>query len=100
MASFTPGPWAYDGRVTRTIYAARDGFTEAPTICDVLDTTEGLEGSCRQADANGRLIAAAPDLLAACEAMIEAVDGSHAQVMFAIGVMKRAVAKAKGTVTA
>lgn len=67
----TPGPWYYDGHESRTVVADRDGDVECPTICDVLDTTEGLEGDCPQADANGRLIASAPDLLAAA---IDAVE--------------------------
>lgn len=60
----TPGPWYYDpSEYGRTIWADRHGDVVSPTICDVLDTTEGLEGDDPESDANGRLIAAAPDLL-------------------------------------
>ena len=44
-----------------------------------------------------RVVAAAnahADLLAACRLMLDGIDGSHAQVVYAAGVMRAAVAKA------
>src|ERR1700676_739230 len=58
----TPGPWLYDGMAIHT----NDGIMIA-----------GLSSVCKTAkeiDANARLIAAAPELLAACRAQHEALD--------------------------
>ena len=60
--SHTPGPWEL---VDERLVMSGD-----LTIADALDTREGLEGDCPDAIDNGHLIAAAPDLLAACEAML------------------------------
>ncbi len=49
-----------------------------------------------QNEANAYLIAAAPDLLAACVAMLAAHDGDIEQLVAAHDAMKAAVAKAKG----
>lgn len=105
----TPGPWrvdttnafgAYGVWTDYSTHPGHDGAGYGLQVCSVL--TVSFKQTDRETrperGANARLIAAAPELVAACEAMIEAVDGSHAQVMFAIGVMKRVVAKAKGTV--
>lgn len=59
----TPGPWRHDG----------DPFT--PTVFSDKPRANGVRGVCEvdpgdDAVANARLIAAAPDLLAACEALL------------------------------
>jgi hypothetical protein len=112
-AKFTPGPWSLDGdRVVRC---------GDLTIADVLDTVEGLEGDCPEALHNGHLLAASPELYAACEihdalyeaqenytadtlAKFEAVirkhgfvgNGAIAQSEFVDRVNKAALAKARG----
>ena len=55
----TPGPWELDGKIIR-----HNGVQ----ICKMIDqiTTDTLE-----VDANARLIAAAPALLAACKSALE-----------------------------
>jgi hypothetical protein len=63
--SHTPGPWTYD-RTT-----GRIGKTSSGTVTNLQDST-GWSGVGRgigpdEKVANGCLIAAAPDLLAACE---------------------------------
>jgi hypothetical protein len=60
---------------------------------------------CEEAEeneANARLIAAAPDLLAACQEIIDGmVDGKNSTnknvTMYAIQMVKSAIAKATGT---
>jgi hypothetical protein len=66
----TPGPWEWDGPVWDY-----DPETEAPWLIPVNDDTRAVltgEIKCSN-EANARLIAAAPDLLAA---LIEANEGS------------------------
>jgi hypothetical protein len=102
----TPGPWKYDGVESRLVVAAVENSIEHSFICDVLDTTEGLEGDCPEADANGRLIAAAPDLLAACRALVETFeladlgdepeDGEYGDGRRALNAGLAAIAKATG----
>ena len=59
---FTPGPWRYDSGM---VYTADLSIPIARMDREPGNGTFGAER-----DANARLIAAAPDLLAACEAMI------------------------------
>jgi hypothetical protein len=69
MADYTPGPWSVnDETETRSVYAGED------VICDVHDPYEGFEGDSPEAEANARLIAAAPDLFAVCEALLGELD--------------------------
>ncbi len=64
----TPGPWhtTPDRKLSRAGVYAGDG--DETIICDVTD--EDI-GSRVDRDANARLIAAAPDLLAACKSVME-----------------------------
>lgn len=62
----TPGPWSV-GKCGGNIYAA-DGKT---IVCYVYENTE-LRGA--EAEANARLIAAAPELLVALKALVKAVE--------------------------
>jgi len=94
-ASHTPGPWrvvlvesASDKRTARW-------FVNAKTL--VLAETKVLPPMLtEQAEANARLIAAAPDLLAACKLTIEEnlylADGDVCTLIH----LKRAIAKAEG----
>jgi hypothetical protein len=104
MAEHTPGPWrtygpdsqdanwiiAYDGQ---EIYVSEIAKIPA-TWNHILDERKA---------ANARLIAAAPDLLAACEAALEPLMTYHPripeldrQVKDARGKLLAAIAKAKG----
>lgn len=99
-AKHTPGTWSYDPR-NRLVCGAGADAHDLPTICDVLDTSEGLEGDCPQADANGSLIASAPELLAALEAVLTLEPYLNADTFdgYAAGVMRQAraaVQAAKG----
>jgi len=64
QAQHTPGPWAQGGAMSgeTRIYAADGGEVAVATRSDPKHRYA--------AEANARLIAAAPDLLAACEAML------------------------------
>jgi hypothetical protein len=66
MSSFTPGPWsAKDWRICRNVIGDAIGFR---FICD---TATNKKSRNAENAANAHLIAAAPDLLAACQAVIE-----------------------------
>lgn len=86
----TPGPWGYD-RPTGEIYHA-DGDV-MPRIATVdLDNVPA-----DQFDADLYLIAAAPELLAACEAMLSAFGGNYPDWLTdEAQKMSTAIAKAQG----
>ena len=98
----TPGPWYVDGKVIRGLASGRiakvggdyydDGMRDAEnwTFTPPLDTA-----------ANARLIAAAPDLLAACHKLIDSdaaveEDERKHQLLLAKLLATQAVAKAEG----
>lgn len=91
---FTPGPWAYDGKGRVDAVELRK-----PTghICD--DGSEYIGGlvalpypcGAGTHEANGRLIAAAPDLLAVAEMLVD--GGASAEVFSAA---RAALSKALG----
>lgn len=100
-AQHTPGPWAVDagphdarGRRHLCIRPGQTGWL----IASLRDEPGWGEGDPSQrAEANARLIAAAPDLLAACiEAlgMLPDCDNAHADVVMAL--IEAAIAKAEG----
>jgi len=60
----TPGPWRYEAG-TKTIRAARENYW----LCS-MDSFDGAVDH----EANARLIAAAPELLAACEDLVNLWD--------------------------
>lgn len=73
----TPGKWAVDLETGEIV--AADGQVSIGTIygsddfpcLDLEDDDEGVRAFVSECQANARLIAAAPDLLAACRALIE-----------------------------
>lgn len=84
---FTPGPWK----------AGINGVVKAGryNVCPVVTAGGSSKGMIDERDvinANACLIAAAPDLLEACKAMIEA-DGFEEQI-YAQTMMIEAIAKA------
>jgi len=90
-SQFTPGPWKKFSWLNDRYLAVidsipdRDGAVVANCICHVALTNE-------DAKANARLIAAAPELLAACEAFIDAdsQDGGSLAYVMAIEAIKKA----------
>lgn len=99
--SHTPGPWELsdntdvDGR-RRVI---RDGYAVALVCSRASSPASGSQYF--EKDANARLIAAAPELLAACKAMMAKpetrdVDRDYTDFDVAIDAMRSAVLKAEG----
>ena len=80
MSAHTPGPWAFsleDGEVY--------SIPEYASVAMVLMSNQGV--------ANARLIAAAPDLLAALKDAVELLDHHN----YSLKEHTRAIAKAEGT---
>jgi hypothetical protein len=104
MAEFTPGPWtaAPTGEAMR-------GYSQPFGVASVADPTlvAGVFGDVRggeeAARANARLIAAAPDLLAALKALTQdsrfnlAIGGNPHAVDALVKQVDLAIAKAEGT---
>lgn len=90
MATHTPGPWSYDASGGAIYYA--DGDVE-PLIAST-----NLENvSVEQGDADGLLIAAAPDLLAACQAVLDEFPALDSKRIESIKrICRDAIAKAEG----
>lgn len=88
-AKHTPGPWKVSGHMVRT---------ECETSWPVASC---CYGTAAQSDANARLIAAAPELLAACDAMLNAIAdntdiGFDVDLNEAMRAARAAIVKAKG----
>jgi len=64
----TPGPWNHSALAPGYIVADADDYE---TVCAMAEYNEqgGIETKFKNAEVNGRLIAAAPDLLEACQAI-------------------------------
>lgn len=78
MTGYTPGPWTVDTTNAFGVYGVRTDYATHPghdgagygsQICSMFTVSfQQTDKKTRpQRDANARLIAAAPDLLAACE---------------------------------
>lgn len=111
-ATFTPGPWTYkpctighpDNLRNRVVKC--DGYNIARVFSED-STLAGMTSIAPPeavAEANARLIAAAPDLLAACRAALEVIPGlevrswppGHAMKRDAIGLLTAAINAATG----
>lgn len=65
----TPGPWRIEDKRSRgRTLISGDGWMR---LCDVYTVMEGCREPCPEGVANARLIAAAPDLLAALQKYVE-----------------------------
>ncbi len=111
--SHTPGPWKVLDFATgnKGFIAVVDCSERAQHICDVFPFGQRPGGAKRELDghlANARLIAAAPDLLAAAikldhmalvidSAVRNANNGNYNKVLFALKAVAAAIAKAEGT---
>jgi hypothetical protein len=91
--SHTPGPWEHDSEY-------RDDSEDCEVWCGngigcVCSVHSGLlpEGSCK---ANARLIAAAPDLLKACEDSLSYLHGEPLGKTALEFILNNAITKAKG----
>jgi len=97
MSAHTPGPWTLDprgGGVVRgsKVYQYARGAGQRQLALACLHDDLGPE----EREANARLIAAAPDLLEACEAVLKRLEG-HSQLSDAeFDALESAVTKARG----
>lgn len=89
-AKHTPGPWNH----------GEDGFVYSPCGKYTLADPHYADLDIDEREANARLIAAAPELLAACEQALKVVDahrrasGGDGDITAAL--IRSAIAKAKG----
>lgn len=104
----TPGPWTSGSARTWRVFGA-DGYeicdpTQGPHLHVDYDsdvghwaTTPGayVDRTDEEIEANAHLIAAAPDLLAACVELIRG-DGTSDSVQRAIDLARAAIAKTEG----
>ena len=105
--SHTPGPWAYDADSCEVF-----GTTEGRSCGWVAKVVGGDSNDCRlpydERVANARLIAAAPDLLAACKALahdiraMQFTDGEYRLSLDSarsiLALLDREISKAEGEV--
>jgi hypothetical protein len=93
MSRHTPGPWKEDAWVGTDPYDDPDGpFVEVGNVRwspNKVDVPAAIEQT-----ANARLIAAAPELLEACEGLLNALPSATTHP--AIKAARAAIAKAKG----
>lgn len=97
MSQHTPGPWAADF----TSSAVRVSAPEGSWICKINWYSQLRKAMRDEAEANARLIAAAPDLLAALEvahhALSHPTDGWKDEVENkALPIVSAAIAKTRG----
>lgn len=87
----TPGPWEYQHSINRIHIVSAGGLHTVATLEPLCDINQEV--------ANAKLIAAAPDLLAACKAMVTAWDKYEAYPVKgtadAIAQVRAAIAKAE-----
>jgi len=91
----TPGPWKVSDGNKRAVYSTvtqhRIDGNFTPIVCDCIRPTDG------EGEANARLIAAAPCLLAACEEFISHYPcGINTFLDDAYRAARAAIAKARG----
>jgi hypothetical protein len=106
-ASHTPGPWAvnYNSYDEPYIIAEQGKAWDNPVICSLYEdvTPEDSITFSRwlqaypNAEANARLIVAAPDLLFALENLLAVKNGEGGTVFDSDEIARAAIAKAKGT---
>jgi hypothetical protein len=110
VSKHTPGPWwtdaKYDGKeMGCSIIAARTDsgpLPGNPTRGQVAFATAILNTQARECEANAKLIAAAPELLKSCEALLEELrlirekDGPFVYDTTCRILARAAIAKARG----
>jgi hypothetical protein len=89
MSKHTPEPWVVNGSAIETDYAS-----DNVAIAHIYDTDEN---GPNEYVANAKLIAAAPDLLEACEAVIKYFGNPNKRTQFDVERdLLTAIARAKG----
>lgn len=84
MTQHTPGPWVIGLREDQTIFT--EGLRRVATV----------EGARKDWRANARLIAAAPDMLAALEDIRDYIDDPNMPMRELLARVSAAIAQAKG----
>lgn len=117
MTGHTPAPWTVQNTIKGRYVRRAKGSLGDAAICKVLKVPAsshhrpggpGLLEREQEADANARVLAAAPDLLAACELFTEAAHevlavlnrngfACPASIAFAAEQARHAIEKATGT---
>lgn len=90
-AQHTPGPWTFEAGDH-----GKDGFEVYSQHLAMRARVTGANGDVAVRRANARLIAAAPELLHACEQAVEWLEGWASADPY-IGVLRAAIAKATGS---
>lgn len=96
MSKHTPGPWTFKGRTVRGPHP-RDPEGRTRIVANAIWGRGTYVG---EAEANARLIAAAPEVLEALEELFYLIDGAHdGERVFTFKMQRKAkaaIAKAKG----
>ncbi len=94
MNKHTPGPWTQWAALSSDIYNIRyiDGDNSEP----VATIRHPVNMHQSEALANARLIAAAPELLEACEAVLSALNSHQAYDKDMRPLLRSVITKAKG----
>jgi hypothetical protein len=104
MAGHTPGEWflADDGTVRSRVWGESDMMADYKgcVVCDLKAGTgspnwpaTGRKHAQPEAEANARLICAAPDLKAVCEMIVAAQSGDVGDVINAMDAARAVLAK-------
>ena len=93
MTKHTPGPWRVTAAPLNPGVSTR--WIEVYSVDPEDDVAQATGGNLKTAQANARLIAAAPDLLAAALAM-QCADVTTDEIERARDLLDEAIAKAKG----
>lgn len=72
MSKHTPGPWTVDGAEVRTDGNRRYSLTESANLCIARCSSD--QGEAGDAQANARLIAAAPEMLSVLKELMARRD--------------------------
>lgn len=87
MSEHTPGPWQFNW-----------DFTEVQTLVSSIPLAKMLNddelNDAEQAEANGVLMAAAPDLLAACQAALPVIIAHNREAPHTLRLLRAAITKA------
>lgn len=91
----TPGPWQVLSPYTNRMVFPIGGPEDQDGNCSILGEVQSQGGSDETCSANARLIAAAPELLEACEAIADLANGQgRLNLIMVAGQARAAIAKA------
>jgi hypothetical protein len=93
MRKHTEGPWKVDGKTELCI---TDDISRFIGSASIMGSDNNYAEAYEEAKANARLMAAAPDLLDALEAMIDSGEIAHCCSSPLVILAKKAIDKAKG----